>query len=179
MAFPGTSKDLQGLKQVIKDVVVASRMDQINGKYRELLFESERIRKEEMQEDGVPPEMINRPPEKRKRGRPSKEENFQRNKYGKVFPYLVRGEVFDAGYRILPTELRDWRNAIDKQLYNMSYEALLKDQANKGYIDWDEVARRLMLKTKKLRVPDDCRRAFEHEADPCVSEILIEKILRH
>ncbi|OXA45484.1 uncharacterized protein LOC110856913 [Folsomia candida] len=164
-----TQKDLKALKQAIKECVVSQRIDDLNGRYSELLLESEIRRKDEMCREGKPMDEVNQPPRKRRRGRPTKEETKQRDKYGIVYPVFLRTQDHTVAYEMLPKQLSEWRTMMEKRLRNMSFDTLMKDKNNDKMIDWDEVSLKMMTRTKKLRSDDDCSRTNTHAIDPKIN----------
>ncbi|XP_021954901.1 uncharacterized protein LOC110851434 [Folsomia candida] len=164
-----TSKDLKALKQAIKECVVSQRIDDLNGRYSELLLESDIRRKDELCREGKLVDEFNQPPRKRRRGRPTKEETMRRDKYGIVYPVLFRTPNHTVAYELLPKQLSEWRTMMEKHLRNMNFGTLMKDKNNDNLVDWHEVSLKMMNRTKKLRSADDCSRTYTHAIDPKIN----------
>ncbi|OXA52093.1 snRNA-activating protein complex subunit 4 [Folsomia candida] len=164
-----TSKDLKALKQAIKECVVSQRIDDLNGRYAELLLESDMRRKDELCREGKLVDEFNQPPRKRRRGRPTKEETMRRDKYGIVYPVLFRTPNHTVAYELLPKQLSEWRTMMENRLRNMNFDTLMKDKNNDDLVDWDEVSLKMMSRTKKLRSDDDCSRTYTHAIDPKIN----------
>jgi hypothetical protein len=170
-SITGTSKDLTALKQIIKESVVSSHLTALNARYLEFVKDSDSTRIEEMRQEGAPVDLIYQTPQKRRRGRPTKEETRQRDKYGIVYPVLVRDASSITVMKILPKQLSEWRTAKEKRLRGMNFEALMKEKGSEGLIDWMDVAVKMMIRTKKLRLESDCLLTYKHEVDPKVTII--------
>lgn len=169
----GTSKDLLALKQIIKECVLSKRINDLNARYLEHLHESDLRRAEEMHAEGKSADVIYQAPQKRRRGRPTKEETSQRDKYGIVYPVIFRHSNIVVAYSILPKQLSEWRILAEKRLRNMSFDTLMKEKDAEAIIDWDEVALKIMIRTKKLRLAADCQLTYKHEADPMVEYFIL------
>lgn len=172
-SITGTAKDLHALKQIIKESVLCQRMQFLQSCYAEFLYESESRRVEELKNEGKANDVIFQQAQRRRRGRPTKAEASVRDKYGNVYPVkeiciASDMESFVAVSVITPKQLSAWKHREEKRLRKMSFDALMKMYGSETMIDWDDVASRLMVRTKKLRLGSDCRLTYKHDVDPKV-----------
>ncbi|ODM96556.1 snRNA-activating protein complex subunit 4 [Orchesella cincta] len=162
-----TTKDLQQLKACIKETLYSKRMCALYDRYEVLLADCISQYELDMKKDG----RLDAPPleTKRKRGRPKKSEMELTEKYGVIYPVIAvlpSGAVVRS--RVSPRLLSDWRTVEEKKLKTKSYDELVFMENDN--IDWDSVAVKMVLKSRKHRNAEDCELAFRHEIHPLVND---------
>lgn len=137
------------MKQCIKETIIAKNTDLLEARYRELMDSSTQKREMELAEEGRRRESLNLPPVKRKRGRPTREEVQQRDKYGVIYTTVAAlPNQATASLKVTPKLLSNWRTAKERRWKAMGFEALMKE--DKGNIDWKDVAQKMVLAFSKI-----------------------------